>query len=103
VPDSSHASKLTSPWFLCAGTSGAVPIGMYFCIVLVWFVVSIPLTFVGGYVAIRMPIKDHPVKTNQIPRHVPPPPLAANPTLLFFAGGWRCSALREVQHRGSAV
>ena len=69
-----------------AGTSGAVPIGMYFMIVLVWFVVSIPLTFVGGYVAIRLPIKDHPVKTNQIPRHIPPPPLAANPTLLLFAG-----------------
>ena len=71
---------------LSSGTSGAVPIGMYFGIVLVWFVVSIPLTFVGGYIAIRLPIKDHPVKTNQIPRHIPPPPLAANPTLLFFAG-----------------
>ena len=59
---------------------------MYFGIVFVWFVVSIPLTFVGGYMAIRLPIKDHPVKTNQIPRHIPPPPLAANPTLLFFAG-----------------
>jgi len=69
------------------GTTGAVPIGMYFSIVAVWFLVSIPLTFVGGYMAIRMPIYDHPVKTNQIPRHVPPPPMAANPTLLFFAAG----------------
>ena len=71
---------------LCAGTTGAVPIGMYFSIVAVWFLVSIPLTFAGGFVAVRLPIRDHPVKTNQIPRHVPPPPLAANPTLLFFAG-----------------
>lgn len=59
---------------------------MYFSIVAVWFLVSIPLTFVGGYMAVRMPIKDNPVKTNQIPRHIPPPPLAANPIMLFFAG-----------------
>ena len=36
---------------------------------------------------IRMPLLDWPVKTNQIPRHVPPAPLAANPTLLFLAAG----------------
>lgn len=69
------------------GTLGAVPIGTYFSIVAVWFLVSIPLTFAGGYFAIRMPILDFPVKTNQIPRHIPPPPLAANPSLLFFAAG----------------
>jgi hypothetical protein len=31
------------------GTSGAIPVSLYFGVVLVWFVVSIPLTFVGGY------------------------------------------------------
>lgn len=69
------------------GTTGAVPFGMYLSIVAVWFVVSIPLTFVGGYLALRVPIRENPVKTNQIPRHIPPPPLAANPLLLFFAAG----------------
>eukprot|EP00798_Chlamydomonas_sp_ICE-L_P031784 gene31785-6981_t len=69
------------------GSSGAVPITWYFMLVFLWFVVSIPLTFAGGYFAIKMPIKDHPVKTNQIPRHIPPPPLAADPWLLFFAAG----------------
>ncbi|KAL6762372.1 Endomembrane protein 70-domain-containing protein [Haematococcus lacustris] len=69
------------------GSLGAVPVGMYFGIVAVWFLVSIPLTFVGGYLALRLPIRDNPVKTNQIPRHVPPPPLAAHPTLLLFAAG----------------
>jgi transmembrane 9 superfamily protein 2/4 len=36
---------------------------------------------------LRVPLLDWPVKTNQIPRHVPPAPLAANPLLLFLAAG----------------
>jgi len=69
------------------GSTGAVPIVMYFSIVAVWFVVSVPLTFVGGYMALRAPILENPVKTNQIPRHIPPPPVSSHPTLLFFAAG----------------
>ena len=85
-PPHTHTRQLT-PWpGPCAGSTGAVPIGMYFSIVAVWFLVSIPLTFAGGYLAVRAPIVDNPVKTNQIPRHIPPAPLAADPNLLFFAG-----------------
>ncbi|KAG1662997.1 hypothetical protein FOA52_000568 [Chlamydomonas sp. UWO 241] len=69
------------------GTTGAVPVGMYFALVLVWFAVSIPLAFVGGYAALRVPIPDLPMKTNQIPRHVPPPPVGTHPWVLFFAAG----------------
>mmetsp|Transcript_12263 Transcript_12263/g.36002 ORF Transcript_12263/g.36002 Transcript_12263/m.36002 type:complete len:676 (-) Transcript_12263:344-2371(-) len=69
------------------GTTGAIPIAMFFTVVLVWFVVSIPLAFVGGYLALRMPIKEHPVKTNQIPRHVPPTSVSSSPWVLFFVAG----------------
>jgi hypothetical protein len=69
------------------GSLGAVPAGIYFSIVGVWFLVSVPLTFVGGYMATRIPIIDYPVKTNQIPRQVPPAPLVAHPVLLFFSAG----------------
>jgi transmembrane 9 superfamily protein 2/4 len=69
------------------GSTGAVPAGIYFTIVAIWFLVSIPLTFVGGYVATKAPIYDYPVKTNQIPRQIPPPPLVAHPILLFFSAG----------------
>ena len=70
-----------------SGTSGAVPLGMYASIVAVWFLISIPLTFVGGFMALNLPIPHNPVKTNQIPRHIPPPSAGAHPTLLLFVGG----------------
>jgi transmembrane 9 superfamily protein 2/4 len=74
------------------GSTGAVPAGMYFAIIGIWFLVSVPLTFVGGYVATKLPILQYPVKTNQIPRQVPPPPVVAHPVLLFFsAGRWGTS------------
>lgn len=69
------------------GSTGAVPVGMYFSIVAVWFLISIPLTFLGGYLALKAPIIDYPVKTNQIPRHIPPAPVVAHPALLFFSAG----------------
>ncbi|KAF8069410.1 TMN11 [Scenedesmus sp. PABB004] len=69
------------------GSLGAVPAGIYFTIVAIWFLVSVPLTFVGGYMATRLPLLTFPVKTNQIPRQIPPPPLVAHPVLLFFSAG----------------
>jgi hypothetical protein len=72
------------------GSLGAVPAGIYFSIVAIWFLVSVPLTFVGGFMATRLPILDFPVKTNQIPRQIPPAPIVAHPVLLFFSAGKCC-------------
>lgn len=69
------------------GTSGAVPFTMYFSLVALWFVVSIPMTYIGGYMAFRTPLATWPTRTNQIPRHVPPPPAAADPYVLYAAAG----------------
>ncbi|GFR46382.1 hypothetical protein Agub_g7964 [Astrephomene gubernaculifera] len=69
------------------GSTGAIPLGMYFSLVGTWFLVATPLTFIGGMLAVRVPLLDWPVKTNQIPRHIPPAPLAASPLLLFLAAG----------------
>ena len=75
------------------GSLGAVPAGIYFSIVAIWFLVSVPLTFVGGFMATRLPIMDFPVKTNQIPRQIPPAPIVAHPVLLFFSAGERLCLL----------
>jgi hypothetical protein len=41
----------------------------------------------GGLWAAKQEIKAYPTRTNQIPRHVPPPHWASHPTVLFLAAG----------------
>ena len=41
----------------------------------------------GGVLATRQEIKPYPTRTNQIPRHVPPPHWASHPAVLFLAAG----------------
>jgi len=41
----------------------------------------------GGLWAAKQEIKAYPTRTNQIPRHVPPPHWATHPTVLFLAAG----------------
>lgn len=79
------------------GSLGAVPAGIYFSIVAIWFLVSVPLTFVGGFMGTRLPILDFPVKTNQIPRQIPPAPVVAHPVLLFFSAGERAALPQQLQ------
>ncbi|KAE8668534.1 Transmembrane 9 superfamily member 9 [Hibiscus syriacus] len=52
-------------------SSGAVPFETMFALVLLWFGISVPLVFVGGYVGFRKPAIEDPVKTNKIPRQIP--------------------------------
>lgn len=53
-------------------SSGAVPIGTMFAIILLWFVLSIPLSVAGSIVSAKLPTLSVPVRTNQIPRQIPP-------------------------------
>ena len=69
------------------GSTGAVPLRTFFSILTLWFMVSIPLTFVGGYLATKFKIIDYPVRTNQIPRHIPDSPLTTHPYTLFAIAG----------------
>lgn len=50
-------------------------------------IVSIPLSYSGGMLAAKQEIKPYPTRTNQIPRHIPPPHWASHPIVLFFAAG----------------
>lgn len=41
----------------------------------------------GGVLAAKQEIRSYPTRTNQIPRHVPPPHWASHPSVLFLAAG----------------
>ena len=49
--------------------------------------ISIPLSYSGGIIAAKSEIRQFPTRTNQIPRHIPPPHWASHPLVLFFAAG----------------
>ncbi|KAK9828352.1 hypothetical protein WJX74_010345 [Apatococcus lobatus] len=69
------------------GSSGAIPLGAFFSLISLWFLISIPLCFSGGMLATKQELPPFPTRTNQIPRHIPPPHWASHPTVLFFAAG----------------
>jgi len=54
------------------GSSGAVPFTTMLVIVGIWFLISVPLSFAGSWVGFRQPAIAAPVRTNQIPRQIPP-------------------------------
>jgi transmembrane 9 superfamily protein 2/4 len=53
-------------------SSGAVPFTTMLVIVGIWFLISLPLSFAGSWVGFRQPGITPPVRTNQIPRQIPP-------------------------------
>ncbi|KAK7513077.1 hypothetical protein IWZ03DRAFT_334352 [Phyllosticta citriasiana] len=52
--------------------SGAVPFGTMIALVCIWFLISVPLSLVGSWVGFKHQSVDTPVRTNQIPRQIPP-------------------------------
>lgn len=61
-------------FLISVDSSGAIPIGTMIAIVVIWFVISIPLSVIGSIVASKRPLLDVPVRTNQIPRQIPQQP-----------------------------
>jgi transmembrane 9 superfamily protein 2/4 len=53
-------------------SSGAVPFTTMLVIILIWFLISVPLSFAGSWLGFRAPTIEPPVRTNQIPRQIPP-------------------------------
>jgi transmembrane 9 superfamily member 2/4 len=53
-------------------SSGAVPFTTMLGIVVIWFIISVPLSFGGSWVGFRQQPIPAPVRTNQIPRQIPP-------------------------------
>lgn len=61
-------------FLIYVNSSGAIPVGTMLAIVVIWFVVSVPLSVVGSVLASKRPLLTVPVRTNQIPRQVPKQP-----------------------------
>lgn len=66
-------------------SSGAVPFTTMLVIIAIWFLISIPLSFVGSWLGFRSSAVEPPVRTNQIPRQIPPAPthMKTLPTMLM--------------------
>ena len=54
-----------------SGSTGAVPLAVFFELFALWFLISVPLTIVGTVHGMRAERIVFPVRTNQIPRQIP--------------------------------
>ncbi|KAI2607232.1 Nonaspanin [Hypoxylon fragiforme] len=54
------------------GAAGAVPFTTMLVIIGIWFIISIPLSIAGSWLGFRAAAIEPPVRTNQIPRQIPP-------------------------------
>ncbi|KAK9450667.1 uncharacterized protein V1518DRAFT_411387 [Limtongia smithiae] len=75
-------------FFLIASeSSGAVPVGTMIALIVIWFVISVPLSAAGSYLGFKAPAVDPPLRTNVIPRQIPDQPLYLRlPISLLLAG-----------------
>lgn len=69
------------------GSSAAVPFSTLVGLLALWFLVSVPLTFVGAYFGFRKRALEHPVRTNQIPRLIPEQSIYTKPVPGIIMGG----------------
>lgn len=68
-------------------SSGAVPFGTMFALVLLWFGISVPLVFLGGHIGFKKPEIEDPVKTSKIPRQIPEQAWYLNSIFSILIGG----------------
>ncbi|KAL9439918.1 hypothetical protein AB3S75_018727 [Citrus x aurantiifolia] len=68
-------------------SSGAVPFGTMFALIVLWFGISVPLVYVGSFVGFKKPGIEDPVKTNKIPRQIPEQAWYMNPIFSILIGG----------------
>ena len=68
-------------------SSGAVPFGTLFALLVLWFGISVPLVFLGAYFGYRRKALDFPVRVNQIPRQIPEQVWYMKPLFSIVVGG----------------
>lgn len=68
-------------------SSSALPFITMFELAAMWFGVSVPLCFVGAYFGFKKAAISYPLRTNQIPRQIPPVALYMRPLPSIIVGG----------------
>ena len=68
-------------------SSGAAPFGTLVALAMMWFGISVPLVFVGRTSGINEGPWNTRVRTNKIPRQIPPQPWYMHPVFAALAGG----------------
>lgn len=68
-------------------SSAAIPFSTLVALLSLWFLVSVPLTFVGSVFGFRKRPIEHPVRTNQIPRQIPDQSVYTQPLPGIVMGG----------------
>ncbi|CEM06493.1 unnamed protein product [Vitrella brassicaformis CCMP3155] len=68
-------------------SSGAVPFSTMFLLLVLWFGISVPLVFMGSYFGYKKGPMSLPVRTNQIPRQIPPQHWLTHPLMTCLIGG----------------
>ncbi|ODQ63668.1 hypothetical protein NADFUDRAFT_48014 [Nadsonia fulvescens var. elongata DSM 6958] len=74
-------------WLIFARSSGAVPFGTMFALMAIWFLISVPLSALGSFVANKKEKISVPVRTNQIPRQIPHQPTYLKPISSYLISG----------------
>lgn len=69
------------------GSSAAIPFTTLLALLSLWFLVSVPLTFVGSFFGYRKRCLENPVRTNQIPRQIPEQSMYTRPLPGIIMGG----------------
>eukprot|EP00922_Rhytidocystis_sp_ex-Travisia-forbesii_P040043 GHVS01059559.1.p1 GENE.GHVS01059559.1~~GHVS01059559.1.p1 ORF type:complete len:553 (+),score=74.32 GHVS01059559.1:59-1660(+) len=68
-------------------SSAAVPFSALITLLAMWFLISTPLIFVGGYLGFRESAISIPVRINKIPRQIPAQPWFMSSTVSCVIGG----------------
>ena len=69
------------------GSSSAIPFFSMVSVLLLWFGISVPLTFLGAFYGYRKDVDKQPVKTQDIPRQIPEQPWYMSGPLTILMGG----------------
>ncbi|KAH7963694.1 hypothetical protein HPB52_022422 [Rhipicephalus sanguineus] len=68
-------------------SSAAIPFTTLIALLALWFGISLPLCFVGGYFGFKRKAIEYPVRTNQIPRQIPAYTFYTDPFPAICMGG----------------